>query len=72
MIPETSILNPAFVYIPSDQTNVVETFRRERERTFCGPLRVYYLPRKAVKIRIIDDYADVERDHHLMFAGGFK
>lgn len=52
----SSILDPAFVYIPSDLTDISKTFAREIAR-----LRF-----------VADDYADVERDHHLAFIGGFK
>ena len=32
MTPTRSLLDPAFVYVPADRTDVRETFRRERER----------------------------------------
>lgn len=53
--PPRSILDPEFVYVPSDETNIAVTFQRAKMRTY-----------------VEDDYADVERDHHMAFVGGFK
>lgn len=45
-------------WVPSDETDISKTFAREIAR-----LRSPYVE---------DDYADVERDHHMMFPGGFE
>lgn len=45
-------------WVPSDQVNIAATFARE-----IAKMRTPYIE---------DDYADVERHHHMMFAGGFE
>lgn len=51
-----SILDPSFVYIPSDQTDVAATFARVRSE------RPYFE----------NAYEETDRDHHMMFPGGFE
>ena len=55
--PPRSILDPEFVYVPAEDTNIAVTFQRE-----FAKMRTY----------VEDDYADVERDHHMAFIGEFK
>lgn len=52
-----SILDPGFIYVPSDQTDIRVTFQRE-----FAKMRTY----------VEDDYADVERHHHMMFENGYE
>ena len=54
--PPRSILDPEFVYVPAEETNIAATFARVRSG----------LP------YVEDDYADVERHHYMMFPGGFE
>lgn len=44
-------------WIPSDQVNIAATFQRE-----LAKMRTY----------VEDDYADVERHHHMMFENGYE
>jgi hypothetical protein len=53
--------HPAFSWVPSDHTNVAETFRRAREHYF--PINPH---------RVGDDYDHVERTAYLDSPGDFK
>lgn len=55
-----SILDPSFVYVPSDQTNIAATFAREIAK--LRRERPYYE----------SAFDEVEDEHHLMFIGGFE
>lgn len=55
---QPSILDPDFVYVPAEETDISKTFQRE-----LAKLRNPYYE---------SAYDDVERDHHLAFANGFK
>ena len=57
----TSLLDPSFVYVPSGQTDVSVTILAEKRRL-----------REIAKLRVLDDYTATDRDHHMMFIGGFR
>lgn len=54
--PPVSILDPEFVYVPAEDTNIAVTFQRE-----IAKMRTPF-----------DVYDEVDRDHYQMFIGGFK
>ena len=56
--PPVSILDPDFIYVPAEQTNVAATFARE-----IAKMRSPYYE---------SSYDETDRDHHMMFVGGFK
>lgn len=55
---QPSILDPDFVYVPAEETDIKKTFQRE-----LAKMRSPYYE---------SDYEEVERHHYMMFENGYE